>query len=128
MPTKQLENDILNEIGAWLQQQGYMFWRSNNVPVFGRNNGGEMRFRSLPRYTPKGLPDFMVIIDGYFLGLEVKRPKALVRPDQIIFGEKLKAHNAFYFIVHSLDEAKEAIDETQVQLLKRRLEIIAENT
>ncbi len=99
-----LEKDIQKAICEWLHIKGYFFWRSNNIPVFGKNNAGNKAFRSLPKYTPRGLPDLIVIHKGKFIALEVKRPKAKLRPEQAEFGAKCVLEGGYYKEVHSLDE------------------------
>lgn len=99
-----LEKDIQREICEWLNTHKFFFWRSNNIPVFGMNNGGKKTFRSLPKYTPKGIPDIIVIHNGKFIGLEVKRPKAKLRPDQAIFKGNVEDNGGYYHEVHSVDE------------------------
>jgi hypothetical protein len=110
-PKKQLESYIVKEICEWLAgRKDLTFWRSNNVPVFsfsGRNNKGEMRYRSLPKYTPRGLPDIMVICNGKFIGIEVKREGAKLRPEQAEMGMRITLNGGFYFVAHSLHELKE---------------------
>lgn len=100
------ESDILRVVCEYLEankdKHGYFFWRQNNVPVFAKSNDGKMRFRALPKFTPRGLPDIMVIKDGLFYGIEVKRPGAGLREEQ---GEIMKAFQkvgAHYFVVRSL--------------------------
>lgn len=110
VPRMPLEKDIMREICEWLEtRKDLMFWRSNNVPVFGmggRNNDRAPRFRALPKYTPRGLPDICIIKDGKFIALEVKREGAKLRPEQAEFGVKLCLHNASYFVAHSLYEVQ----------------------
>lgn len=99
-----LEKDIQREICEYLKKENFFFWRSNNIPVFGMNNGGNKTFRSMPKYTPKGIPDIIVIHHGNFIGLEVKRPKGKLRPDQIIFKENIEKAGGYYHEVHSVEE------------------------
>lgn len=101
-----LEKDIQREICDWLATIGVFFWRSNNLPAMGRPGAdGEMRFRALPKYTPRGIPDILILHHGDFFGLEVKRPRAQIKPEQIEFGDKLKKNGGYYAIVYSLDDA-----------------------
>jgi VRR-NUC domain. len=102
-----LEKDIQRAICDWLAYNRYFFWRSNNVPVYSRSNDGIKRFRSLPKYTPKGIPDIMVLHEGKYIALEVKRPSAKLRPEQAEFGAKVTLAGGLYHIVHSIDEVKE---------------------
>jgi len=99
-----LESDILREVCEYLSDEGYFFWRSNNIPVFGRNNAGKMTFRSLPKYTPKGLPDLIIVLKGYFIAVEVKRAGAKLRPEQEEFKKTCNANGGIYFVVHSQEE------------------------
>ena len=103
------ETEVVRECCEWLQKQGVLFWRSNNLAVFGR---------SLPKFTPKGLPDINVIINGQYAGIEVKREGSeterensgrrvragLLSPFQAEWGAKLTMHNAKYEIVRSVEE------------------------
>ena len=100
------ETEIQRTICDWLALRKVFFWRSNNVPVFGMSGSGVKRFRSLPKYTPRGMPDIMCVIKGKFVGLEVKRPNAKLRPEQAQFGLKLIDHGGNYHTVHSLDEVQ----------------------
>lgn len=101
-----LEKDIQRDICDWLAMKGVFFWRSNNLPAMGRPDAeGNMRFRSLPKYTPRGIPDIFIIRHAEVFGLEVKRPMANIRPEQIEFGNKLKENGAHYAIVYSLEDA-----------------------
>jgi hypothetical protein len=59
------ESDVLRECCEMLAKNGYFFWRLNNIPVYGR---------SLPKFTPRGLPDVMIVDDGKFYAVEFKRP------------------------------------------------------
>ncbi len=101
----QKETEIQREICDWLNDQNYFFWRSNNVPVW-----TDGKFRAMPKYSPKGLADIIILAQGQFIALEVKRPKGFTNPkqkmEQADFGNKVKSHGGFYFIVTSLDEVK----------------------
>ena len=99
-----LEKDIQRAICDYLALKNYFFWRSNNIPVFGKNNAGFKTFRSLPKYTPRGIPDIIIIRKGEFIAVEVKRPKAKLRPEQAEFASKIVVHGGTYWVVHSLEE------------------------
>lgn len=81
-----------------------MFWRSNNTPVFDKTHGA---FRALPKHTMKGIPDIIVIKDGYFIGLEVKKKGGYQSPDQKEFERLCKENGAEYHVVRSIDEVAE---------------------
>lgn len=98
-----LEKDIQRTICDYLSVKDIFFWRSNNIPVFSQG-----RFRAMPKYSPKGLPDILCLHRGKFIGIEVKRPKAYTNPkqtkDQNDFKEKLEANGGFYYKVFSLED------------------------
>lgn len=98
------ESEILRSICDYLSSQSVFFWRQNNVPVFARSNDGKMRFRALPKYTPRGLPDIMIVKQGILTGIEVKRPGALLRPEQAEICKAFQDNGANYYVVHSVKE------------------------
>lgn len=101
-----LEKDVQRDICEFLSLRGEFFWRSNNIPVFGRSGDGVKRFRAMPKYSAKGVPDIIIVLPGgKFLGVEVKRQGVnTIRPEQEIFAKRLKDTGAFYFVAHSLEE------------------------
>ena len=77
--------------------------------------GGRGGYRSNP-YNMKGAPDIIAIIPaenhiGQFVGFEVKTPKGRVSPDQILFGKSSERAGARYYIVRSVADTKEALEE-----------------
>lgn len=105
--TKILEKDIQRQICDWLSINNFFFWRNNNVPIFGRSNDGVKRFRAMPKYTPKGLPDIIVLVKGKMIGLEVKRPdnpSKTGRENQQVMGEKITLNGGLYKIVFNLPD------------------------
>ena len=113
-----LEKDIQREILEYLDLRGDLFfWRSNNVPVFGTSKDGKKRFRSMPKFSMKGVPDITLVSEGRFVGLEVKREGCDLYPDQIIFKEKLENRGGRYFVVRSVDDVKNAL----INLLEENL-------
>lgn len=106
-----LERDILRNVCEWLRGNGYFFWRMNNVPIFGQSNDGVKRFRAMPKYTPKGLPDICILREGMFVALEIKRVGFALRPEQVEMSEAIKKNGGEYYIVHNVDEVKEAMQD-----------------
>jgi hypothetical protein len=107
METKKLEKDIQREICDWLDSEGYFFWRNNTVPVFQQDKYGA-RFRKLPKYTPRGLPDIIILYFGEFIGLEVKVPNYWkFTDDQQAMMDKIRQNGGAYHLVTSLSEAQE---------------------
>lgn len=104
-----LEKDIQRKICDWLHDNGYFFWRNNNIPAFSIR-GGKMIMRTLPKYTPRGLPDIIVIYQGAFIGIEVKRPgrygrtESKLTEDQANFGIKCEENGGRYLVIRSVEE------------------------
>lgn len=104
MATQQpLEKEIQNTICEYLQLRGHLFWRQNTAPTI-QNNGDKWHFRAMSKYSLKGIPDIIVIKDGMFIGLEVKRPKGKQNPDQIEFQRRCEEKGGKYYVVTNLDE------------------------
>lgn len=97
---KILEKDIQLAICDYLSLKKYFFWRQNNGGIFERNTGN---FRPMPKYSIKGVPDIIVLKDGQFIGLEVKRPKGIQSDSQKEFEKLCKNNGCQYHIVTSID-------------------------
>ncbi len=65
----------------------------------------------MPKFSMKGVPDIILVLDGKFIGIEVKREKAKLRPDQYIYKALLEAHGGIYLVVHSLKEIEDIFRE-----------------
>lgn len=110
--TMPLESAIQRQICDWLFESSYFFWRSNNIPVFGISNDGQRRFRSLPKYTPRGLPDIFVLVQGRIVALEVKRQGAKLRHEQEAFKVHFLENGGEYYVVHNVPEVVKAVSIT----------------
>ena len=95
------EKDIQLVICKYLELKGHFFWRQNTSPIFDTKTGF---YRPMPKYSIKGLPDIVLIKDGVFWGLEVKRPGSKPSDDQLFFKKRCEESGAKYHIVHSLDD------------------------
>lgn len=100
---KVLEKDIQRTICDYLDLNKYFFWRSNNIPVY-----SDGKFRAMPKYSPKGLPDILILHKGYFIGVEVKRPKGYTNPkqriDQAEFALRMRVNGGFYYTATCLED------------------------
>ena len=102
MERKILEKDIQFSICSWLStRKGIVFWRQNTNPIINNKTGN---FRAMPKFSMNGIPDIIVIKDGKFIGLEVKRPKGKQSDSQIEFERRVKNVGAEYFVVTSIDD------------------------
>jgi hypothetical protein len=75
-----------------------IFHYRNNSGAFDNGHGGFYRFGA------KGSPDIICVIDGQFVGIEVKAPKGLQSDHQKEFQAKLEAAGGKYVLAYSLDD------------------------
>lgn len=98
------EGKIQSEVLKYLLEQGVFAWRQNNTAIFDPKMNGYREHNGL-----KGVPDILSVINGQFVGWEIKTPKGRQSADQFAFQKRLERHRGKYFIIRSLDEAKEAL-------------------
>jgi hypothetical protein len=80
------------------------FWCCNNVPAPLANGG----FRALLKYTPRGLPDIVVVRAGRFVALEVKKTGAYQSKEQKEFERQIKEAGGEYYVVRSIEDVQKA--------------------
>ncbi len=99
------ESFIQADILRWLKTTGLMFWRSNSGSLF-------LRGRHI-NLGPLGCADISLVLPthGTFVGMEVKSAKGKIRKDQIVYAAGLVAQGGKYFIVRSVEDAKNAVAE-----------------
>lgn len=108
MEKRKLEKDIQKEICEYLQSQGFFFWKHNAFPRF---NTSTQRFHSYPKYTPRGLPDIIILFYGKFISLEVKVPDYWKFTDeQKRMKEKIISNGGAYHLVTSIEQARDVMD------------------
>lgn len=98
------ETDIQLAICDYLALKKYFFWRQNNIGTYDAKSGYH---RPMPKYSKNGVPDIIVIKDGFFIGLEVKTPKGRLSENQKIFQKECKSAGGEYYIVRSIDDVIE---------------------
>lgn len=96
------EAEIQRTICDYLALKRHFFWRQNSSGSF--QNG---KFVKLPPYSMSGLPDIIVIRDGWFIGLEVKTKKGRQSKNQKEFQEKLEEAGGEYYVVRSIEDVQE---------------------
>jgi hypothetical protein len=52
------------------------------------------------------VPDILAVINGQFVGFEVKTPRGKQSPDQLIFQRRLERNGGKYHLVRSLEDVK----------------------
>lgn len=97
------ESNIQSAICEYLAAKRYFFWRSNNIPAFDwRSN----QFRRLPKHTMRGLPDIIIIRQGRFIGLEVKRKGTKQSEHQVAFEKLCSEAGGAYHVVRSIEDVQ----------------------
>jgi hypothetical protein len=102
---KESESDIVRSICDYLALRKHLFWRQNTAPAVQKSAEG-WRFRRMPLYALKGVPDIIVIKPphGQFVGLEVKRQEGRLSPEQKEFEAACQAQGGQYHVVRSIEE------------------------
>jgi len=96
-----LEKDIQLSICQYLQLRKHFFWRANTVPVYDTT---KQSYRAMPQFARNGVPDIILVRDGQFIGLEVKRPGGRLSEAQERFRDELVAAGGQYHVVQSIDD------------------------
>jgi hypothetical protein len=97
------ETDVLYSICDYLAYKKHFFWRNNVIPVYSVKNKAFIR---MPKYSRTGLPDIIVINDGFAIGLEVKNEKGRQSDNQKQIEKEWKEAGGEYYVVRSIDDVK----------------------
>ena len=92
--------DTQRAILDYLALKKHFCWR-NNGGAFKTDRGGFYRVG-----TP-GAPDIICVIEGQFVGIEVKDEKGKLNPNQVAFKERLEAAGGKYVVARSVDDVIE---------------------
>jgi hypothetical protein len=104
LKTNILEKDIQRAICDYLALRRYFFYRNNNTPIY---DVTRKTFRAMPKYTPRGICDIIIIAKGgKYIGLEVKTKTGTQSEPQIIFEQNVKKAGGEYHIVRSLEDVQ----------------------
>ena len=110
-------------IGYLSTRKDLLFQRTNNIAVF---DPVKKIYRSTPPGFKKGYPDITIIKDGKFIGVELKGNekykkngkvnkkgdwKQIQSPEQIEMQKAIKKNGGKYFVIRSVKELEEALDE-----------------
>lgn len=98
------ESQIVTSICEYLEVKKHFFWRQNNVSVY---DPVGKRFRAMPKFSKKGVPDIIVIWRGYFVGLEVKQKGKYLSKDQKEFRDGVIDAGGEYHLVRSIEDVQE---------------------
>lgn len=94
------ESFVLNAVGEYLTLKKYFFWRTNNGGVY---DAKKQIFRKIPKWSIKGVSDFIIVHKGAVSFIEVKAPKKYQSQDQKEFQRRVEAAGCKYYLVRSID-------------------------
>jgi hypothetical protein len=87
------ESEIQKQCLDYLKALNVFHWRSNNIAVKGRVFHGLL-----------GVPDIIVLHNGYFIGLEIKTKEGKQTKEQRDFERNCTINGGFYFVIRSIDD------------------------
>ena len=106
-PANKLQAKVLKK----LVDAGIFCWRQNNLPIFDTHlNSGYGGYRS--HGGMKGVPDIICIINGHFVGVEIKAGNDRMSAHQLLFKKRCEHNGGYYFVI------KDEKDVEKVLLLK----------
>lgn len=97
--TAKLEQDIQKDILDFLEKNGILAIKHNNIGIYAR----------------AGVPDIICCSNqGKFIGIEVKRPGEKPKPIQYAFLEAINKLNGVAFYATSVDDVKQNLIERNI--------------
>ena len=75
---------------------------------------GEGKGKRFLRFGTKGSPDIVCVINGNYVGIEVKGMKGYQSPDQKLFQEALEEVGGRYILARSLDDVIEGLKNIEL--------------
>lgn len=93
---KHLQNRIIEFLNVATKG---LFWQNDAIGVRGRKREN--------RYRPNGVPDVLGVIDGQFVGIEVKTKNGKLLPSQIEFSARFIEAGGLYYVTRSLTDLVE---------------------
>ena len=99
---KESEKDIQRAILDWLAVHRIFHYRQNT----GGFRDSQNHFY---RFGHVGAPDIVAVVDGRYVGIEVKGPKGRQREEQKQFQQDLERAGGVYVLARGLEEVEEAI-------------------
>jgi len=103
------EGKIQLQVIKYLLGQGVFCWRNNTTGLW---DAKLQLYRSNP-YNMRGVGDIIAIVNGIFISIEIKH-KTKQSADQVLFQRRLERNGGKYFLIHSLEEAKEMLSTLHI--------------
>lgn len=107
------EREIQNTILEYLAARRVFHYRQNTGAVkfggSGVGSNGETRSRFI-RFGVVGAPDIVAVVDGRYVGIEVKRPGSKQSPGQVQFARDLLKAGGDYILATSVEDVAKALN------------------
>ena len=97
---KSTEKETQAAVIEYLTYKGIFHYR-NNSGAFKTESGGFYRMGMA------GAPDIICVVEGVYVGLEIKDVKGKLNENQILFKERLEKAGGIYLVIRSIDEVIE---------------------
>lgn len=95
------EKDAQKSILHYLSLRKYIYWRTNNAPVYDTGFGG---FRKMATHSRKGVADIYVLKNGVSYFIEVKGSSGKLSEDQILFKSDVEKEGGIFIVARSIDD------------------------
>jgi len=95
------EGLILNSICEYLSYRPHFFWRNNTIGVY---DSIKKTFRSMPKYSIKGVPDVLVLAFHTIIFIECKTTKGVQSQAQKEFQKEVESRGYTYILARSVDD------------------------
>jgi hypothetical protein len=106
------ESETQKAILEWLAWKHIFHYRNNSgafaIPASATHQ------RRFFRAGAVGAPDIVCVVNGQYVGIEVKAPKGRQSENQKTFQRGLEAAGGKYILAHSIDDVERALVERNV--------------
>lgn len=94
------EKDLQRQVLDYLSLRHIFNYRNNSGAMVSEYKG-KKRFM---RFGATGSPDIVMVMDGIYIGVEVKGTNGKQSDGQKVFQEELEKAGGMYLLVHSMEE------------------------
>lgn len=102
--SKTPEGNVLEAVCEYLAARRHFFFRINNVGIF---DAKKELWRSMPKYSMKGVADVFVLDDGVPVFVEVKSAKGTQSPEQKEFAALVEDNGGAYVLARSINDLQD---------------------
>jgi len=95
------ENDVVSGICNYLSYRPWYFWRQNNIGTYDRKNE---TYRSLPKFSVRGVPDILVLAFNTIVFVECKTDTGKQSEAQKEFQAEVESRGYTYILARSVDD------------------------